>query len=113
YLALPVLSDRAPGAPAGSGDRTDDRRRDSLVLVAGVALVLGGLGAHQPALAVALVAMGAVPAVWAFVRLVPPGTITLRPGLPAAVAARGILTFAFFGTDAYVSLAVTKAHGAD
>jgi MFS family permease len=27
--------------------------------------------------------------------------------MPAAVAVRGILTFAFFGTDAYVSLAVT------
>jgi ABC-type branched-subunit amino acid transport system permease subunit len=83
------------------------------VLVAGVALVLGGLGAHQAWLAVALVVAGALPAVWAFVHLVPEGTVRLRPGLPAAVAARGILTFAFFGTDAYVSLAVTDAHDAD
>ena len=113
YLALPVLSDRAPGSGDGSEDRADDRRRDALVLVVGVALVLGGLGAHQVALAAGLVVVGAVPAAWAFVRLVPPGTITLRPGLPAAVAARGILTFAFFGTDAFVSLAVTEAHGAD
>lgn len=120
-LALPVLSDRAPAtataggrpdgeAPAPAGD---DRRRDALVLVAGVALVLGGLGAHQLWLAVALVVVGALPAVWAFVRLVPEGTVRLHPGLPAAVAARGILTFAFFGTDAYVSLAVTDAHDAD
>jgi MFS family permease len=135
FLALPVLSDRSPaqadaaaaepadGAPRGATPlagvaapteaEPDDRRRDALVLVAGVALVLGGLGAHQIALTVALVALGAVPAAWAFVRLVPAGTITLRPGLPAAVAARGILTFAFFGTDAYVSLAVTEAHDAD
>ncbi|MDD9369516.1 MAG: MFS transporter [Acidimicrobiales bacterium] len=97
-------------APAPAGD---DRRRDALVLVAGVALVLGGLGAHQLWLAVALVVVGALPAVWAFVRLVPEGTVRLHPGLPAAVAARGILTFAFFGTDAYVSLAVTDAHDAD
>ncbi|HKY68186.1 MAG TPA: hypothetical protein VJM49_17510, partial [Acidimicrobiales bacterium] len=77
-----------------------------------VAWTVGGLGAHQPALAVALVVAGAIPAVWAFVRLVPGGTARLRPGLPATVAARGILTFAFFGTDAFVSLAVTDGHDA-
>ena len=60
----------------------------------------------------ALVVAGAVPAVWAFVRLVPAGTARLAAGLPATVAARGILTFAFFGTDAFVSLAVTDGHGA-
>jgi MFS family permease len=108
-LALPVLSDRPPAGDVAR-DQHDDRRRDAVVLVAGVALVLGGLGAHQLALAVALVVAGAVPAVWAFVRLVPEGTLSLHAGLPAAVAARGILTFAFFGTDAYVSLAVTDAH---
>jgi MFS family permease len=119
-LALPALSDTVPVAradghtvPASRGHRdSDDRRRDAAVLVAGVALVLGGLGAHQILLAVALVVAGAVPAVWAFLRLVPAGTIALRPGLPAAVGARGILTFAFFGTDAYVSLAVTDAFDA-
>jgi MFS family permease len=96
---------RRPGTvprPAGA-----DRRRDAVVLVAGVALVLGGLGAHQVPLAVALVVVGALPAAWAFVRLVPSGTVGLRPGMPAAVAVRGILTFAFFGADAYVSLAMT------
>ena len=35
----------------------------------------------------------------AFTRLVPPGTLRLAPGLPAAVAIRGLVTFAFFGTD--------------
>jgi MFS family permease len=100
------------GAGAGEVRATDDRRRDALVLVGGVALVLGGLGAHQAALAAVLVVGGVVPALWAFVRLVPEGTLSLHPGLPAAVAARGILTFAFFGTDAYVSLAVTDGHGA-
>jgi MFS family permease len=80
-----------------------------VALVAGVALVLAGLGAGQVPLAAALVVAGAPLAAWAFLRLVPPGTATLRTGLPAAVAVRGILTFAFFGSDAYVSLAVTDA----
>ena len=33
--------------------------------------------------------------------------MTGRPGLPATIASRGLLTFAFFGADAYVTLAVT------
>jgi MFS family permease len=84
-----------------------DHRVGAVILVAGVALVLGGLGAGSPLIAVPLVVAGAVPAAWAFLRLVPAGTVRLAPGMPAAVAVRGILTFAFFGTDAYVSLAVT------
>jgi MFS family permease len=40
-------------------------------------------------------------------RLVPAGTLTGRPGLPATIASRGLLTFTFFGADAYVTLAVT------
>jgi MFS family permease len=106
-MALPVLTDGPPPEGAGAGD--DDRRRDALVLVLGVALVLAGLGAGAPALAALLILVGAAPALWAFVRLVPEGTLTLHPGLPAAVGTRGILTFAFFGTDAFVSLAVTDA----
>jgi MFS family permease len=111
-LALPVLSDRVTGDDGAAAGRDDDRRRDAVVLVAGVAMVLAGLGAHQLWQAAALVVVGAVPAAWAFVRLVPEGTLALHPGLPAAVATRGVLTFAFFGTDAYVSLSVTEAHGA-
>jgi MFS family permease len=40
-------------------------------------------------------------------RLVPAGTLTVRRGLPATIACRGLLTFTFFGADAYVTLAVT------
>ena len=40
-------------------------------------------------------------------RLVPAGTLTARPGLPATILSRGLLTFAFFGADAYVTLAIT------
>ena len=115
-LALPALSDRGPAVGGEAGEAGDaeggDMRLDALVLVAGVALVLAGLGAGSLLPALVLVAVGAPPAVWAFLRLVPTGTLTLHPGLPAAVGLRGLLTFAFFGTDAYVSLAVTDAHHA-
>jgi MFS family permease len=104
----------AVGAVASAGERQTvtlgiDPRLGALVLVLGVALVLGGLGAGSPLIGAPLVVVGAVPAAWAFLRLVPAGTVGLAPGMPAAVAVRGILTFAFFGTDAYVSLAVTDA----
>ena len=116
-MALPALSDTVPGRPAGEpGAPADDegarshgeeRWRRAIVLVAGVALVLAGLGADQMLLAAPLAGAGGLAATWAFLRLVPPGTARFRPGLPAAVAMRGVLTFAFFGTDAYISLALT------
>lgn len=89
-----------------------DRRRDALILVLSVALVLGGLGAGSVAVGAVLVALGVLPAVRAFLRLVPAGTARLAPGMPATVAVRGIITFAFFGADLFVSLAVTEGrHG--
>ena len=51
-------------------------------------------------MAIPIGVVGAVVGVRAFLRLVPPGTVRLAPGLPAAIATRGILTFAFFGADA-------------
>jgi len=87
-----------------------DRRRvlQALTLTAGAGLVLAGLTSGAVPTAVALVLVGTPLAAAAFVRLVPRGTARFAPGLPAAVAVRGVLTFAFFGTDAFVPLALTK-----
>ena len=43
--------------------------------------------------------------------LLPPGTLRAAPGLPAAIASRGLQTFAFFGADTYVPLAITSVRG--
>ena len=40
-------------------------------------------------------------------RLLPAGTFTARPGLPTVILSRGLLTFTFFGADAYVTLTMT------
>jgi MFS family permease len=107
----PAHLDRNDGRGPGGAER--DRPLWALVLVAGTAMVLAGLGAPgSPVVGAALVVGGGLAAVRAFLRLVPPGTVRLAAGLPAAVAVRGILTLAFFGADAYVSLAVTDARGA-
>ena len=40
-------------------------------------------------------------------RLLPAGTLHAARGLPATILSRGLLTFAFFGADAYVTLTIT------
>jgi MFS family permease len=108
-MALPALSRADAASLPNAEGKGESRGWVAVALVAGVALVLAGLGAESVGVAVAMVAVGAPVAARAFVRLVPPGTAKLVRGMPAAVAVRGILTFAFFGTDAYISLAITDA----
>ena len=62
-----------------------------LAIVAGGVLILAGLALGVPLLR----------------RLMPPGTLRARYGLPATIASRSLLTFAFFGADAFVTLTIT------
>jgi MFS family permease len=64
--------------------------RDLAIVVGGV-LVIAGLALGVPLLR----------------RLMPPGTLRARYGLPATIASRALLTFAFFGADAFVTLTIT------
>jgi MFS family permease len=110
-MTLPALrATDAASEPAGD-DEGWTRVQRAIVLAVGAGLVLAGTTSSSPLLAVALVAAGFPLAAWAFVRLVPKGTMRAAPGLPAAVAIRGLLTFAFFGTDSFIPLAVTDARG--
>ena len=82
-------------------------------IAAGAALLLGGLtvaaaGSWHVAVGAAIAVAGALAGIPALRRLVPAGTLTCRPGLPSVIAVRGLLTFAFFGGDAYVTLAFTQ-----
>jgi MFS family permease len=43
--------------------------------------------------------------------LMPRGTFSARPGLPATVLMRGVFAAAFFGVEAYVPLTLTAVHG--
>ena len=60
---------------------------------------------------VGLVALGLCSGCPRIRRLTPEGTLTARPILPAAVLLRGVLTFTFFGVDAYVSLTLEEFRG--
>lgn len=79
----------------------------AIAVAAGTGLVLAGASIHVIYVTVPLIIVGAAFAIPAFIRLVPRGTLRIAPGLPAAVALRGLLMFAFFGTEAYVPLALT------
>jgi MFS family permease len=96
----------APDEPSGESNLLN-----ALMVAAGAALLLAGLGAGSLLVGVALVAFGIVVGLPAFRRLVPPGTLVARRGLPATVLVRGVLTFAFFAGDAYVSYALIAVRG--
>src|SRR6266496_1789332 len=97
--------------PPGSASTAEPRLIDALRTAAGATLLLAGLtvaaGSGQVLAGCGLIAAGAVAGLPALRRLVPPGTLTARSGLPAVILARGLLTFTFFGADAYVTLAIT------
>ncbi len=94
-------------APPAEEHRIADAVRTAL----GTALVLGALSAHHLLLGLGLAALGVIVGVAPLRRLLPPGTLRAARGLPATILSRGLLTFAFFGVDAYVTLTVTTVRG--
>jgi len=107
-IAVPAL---VRLGPPGTASTEGHRLLDALRTAAGATLLLGGLtlaaGSGQVLAGGALILAGAVAGLPALRRLLPPGTLTARPGLPTTILSRGLLTFTFFGADAYVTLAVT------
>lgn len=109
-LAVPALARiGAPGTRASS----EHRLADALLVAAGSALLLGGLTAGPVALAIALSLAGVAAMVRGLRRVLPAGTLRARPGLPAVILDRGMLTFSFFGADAFVTLMIATVlhHG--
>jgi len=105
-VAVPRLR-QLPAAAESAGAVAPSNARVAILLAVAAGVLLAGLGEHRLLLAVPLVLGGIAGVIPALNRLLPAGTLRARPGLPAAVLLKGVLTFAFFGTDAYISLAVT------
>ena len=92
--------------------RAERRRLPYALLVAfGAGLITVGLTSGVPAATLAFVAVGLISLIPGVRRLTPAGTLVARPVLPAAVLLRGVLTFMFFGIDAYVSLTLEAYRG--
>jgi MFS family permease len=88
--------------------RVPARLSDAISVAVGTGLVLAGASVHVIYATVPLILAGGALGIPAFVHLVPRGTLRMAPGLPAAIALRGLLMFAFFGSEAYVPLALTE-----
>jgi MFS family permease len=82
----------------------------SLVLMIGAGSLLAGL-TELSVWSIPLIASGLPVTVAALRRIMPPGTLTARPGLPAASAAAFLASVAFFATDGFVTLMLTEARG--
>ena len=76
-------------------------------VIAGAAIVLASSTTGRLPVVIPGVACGALLLTISLRRLTPRGTLTARPGLPATVLTRGLLTFAFYAGDAYVPYALT------
>src|SRR6266540_1320064 len=98
----------SPGAPPAAHR---SRLLEAVRVAGGAGLLLAGLTGRSIPLAVVLAAAGLLVGVRPLLRLLPAGTLRARQGLPTAVLSRGMLTFAFFGTDTYVPLAITAVRG--
>jgi MFS family permease len=110
-MAYRGLSRMAAGPVTARSSSTGARIRDGIVVGLGVALLTTGLTADSTALLAALVVPGVALTGWAFLRIVPPGTVTAARGYPTAILLRGLLTFAFFSIDAYVALLLVEVRG--
>ena len=79
-------------------------------VASGTALIVAGFTASRWLLVPAMIG-GLLVGVGPLRRLTPPGTLRGATGVPAVVLSRGMLTFAFFGTDTFVPHALTSGRG--
>jgi len=95
---------RLPAATSEPGRDNGRRLVTAVRLAVGVGLMLWAAGWGSPGPGLLLAALGALLAVPALRSLLPSGTFTAGPGVPAAVAIRGLLAFGFFGCEALIPL---------
>ena len=107
FLIAPSL-DLVPAAERRSTDRIPIRW--PLQLMVGAGLVFTALTVVQW-WALAMIAAGLVIGVPALARIAPPGTLALRPGLPAAAATAFLLSMGFLAMDAFLTLMLTDVRG--
>jgi len=106
------LAGSAKGArQAGAGPTPAARNVASLALACGTGVLLLGLDRRSDATAALAAIAGIAIALPATRTLLPPGTLVLRRGLPAAIALMGTLGFSFFGAEAFLPLSLSDVRG--
>jgi MFS family permease len=108
-LLVPVFRSLHPTAD-GSRLAAPTRLLRALGVAAGIA-ALEQAGQHPSAVSVVLLVVGLLALAWGIRPLLPRGTLTVRPGVSAPIAMRGLLAGAFFGIESTVPLSLTLQHG--
>jgi len=80
-------------------------------LVAGSGMVLTGLQAQSTAIAILLIVACLAIGIPSLRHLLPPGTLRVKAGLPAAIATMGLLSLAYFGGEAFLPLTLVSIRG--
>ena len=108
-LLMPVIRD----LPSNDAPESAPKRGLGVAAVAtafGIAAITWA--AQHPSVGMLFLGLAGVAALAPALRvLMPRGTFSARPGLPATVLMRGVLAGAFFGVEAYVPLTLTSVHG--
>lgn len=104
-VAEPAVADR-------NTDRAPVRWLPVAGIVAGAGIALAAVDSGRILTVVVGMVAGAALLAVSLRRLTPEGTLRARPGLPATVAGRGLLTFGFYAADAYVPYALTTGRHA-
>lgn len=120
FLAVPLLAVPAAlvlrsglrAVPAVPASAPSSLRRVGWALGAALgAVALHYAGQQRGALAAVLIAASVIAILVSAVRLLPEGTLRARRGLPSVIALRGIAAAAFFGTETFLPLMLSREHG--
>lgn len=110
-LILPAMRSLRPQENGENGEHLPLPVLDAVRLAGGAGVLVAGLTSRNALTAAALVGAGLALAVNPFRRLTPVGTLRAKGALPAAIALRGLLAFAFFTFDGFLPLTLTSLRG--
>lgn len=116
-LVLPLLLLRGVlAAHEGGTGETGRSTRIVPAILAAVGLTLVMFGLLRPSgtafvVAAVSVLLGAALLIPAATRLLPPGALTLRRGLPTTIIMRGVLSAGFFAAETFIPLALVEQRG--
>src|SRR6266849_1097611 len=108
-LVLPSL--RQLPAPTVPGSFDAPRLIAAVGLVIGTGMTLTGLQTGSVPVATLLILLGLAVGIPSLRRLLPPGTLRAKAGMPAAIATMGLLSMAFFGGEAFLPLTLISIRG--
>ncbi len=100
------------GPSTDAAPRRGGQAMRAVGLAVGSTLLLGSLSVGILAAALPMALAGGALTVLTLRSLLPAGSLRLRAGSPAVIGTIALLAFGFFGTEAFVPLAVTGVRGA-